>query len=163
TPNGNQGPPPALRGAPPLAMFVHELVSILPDTSAAMKKKARTASESTVIVTVKRMVASIPMMLTPTKITEKTSHQNARPFDQAPAESAGAESKVPSVVLARDDGADPQRPERPHPGMASQAARLEVFLPYLLVGDGTDLAFRHASLLLPPQVSRAVSSHIGAL
>ena len=69
-PNGNQGPPPAASGLspPPLGMFVQLLAPIFPDTSAATKKKANTTSDSTVIVTVKRIVASIPMMLTPTKM-----------------------------------------------------------------------------------------------
>ena len=50
-------------------MFVQTLESNLPDTSEAMKKKASTAKDRTVIVTVNRIVASMPMMFTPTKIT----------------------------------------------------------------------------------------------
>ena len=51
-PKGNQGPPPPVTGAspPPLGMFVQRFVSNLPDTSAAMKKKANTASDSTVTI-----------------------------------------------------------------------------------------------------------------
>ena len=50
-------------------MFVQRLVSNFPDTSAEMKKNARIASARTVITTVNRIVASIPMMLIQTKMT----------------------------------------------------------------------------------------------
>ena len=44
-------------------------MSNFPESSAAMKKKANTASDRTVIVTVNRIVASIPTMLIHTKMT----------------------------------------------------------------------------------------------
>ena len=50
-------------------MFVHRLKSSSPEKIAARMKNASTASESTVIVTVNRIVASIPTMLIPTKMT----------------------------------------------------------------------------------------------
>ena len=49
-------------------MFVHRMKSSFPEKIAAMKKKTRTAMDNTVIVTVNRIVASIPMMLIPTKM-----------------------------------------------------------------------------------------------
>ena len=66
--NGNQGPPPPGSGSPPFAMFVHREKSSFPEKIAARKKNTRTAMDSTVIVTVNRIVASIPMMLIPTKM-----------------------------------------------------------------------------------------------
>ena len=49
-------------------MFVHTEKSSLPEKMAARKKNSRTMIDSTVIVTVNRIVASIPMMLIPTKM-----------------------------------------------------------------------------------------------
>ena len=68
-PNGSMGPPPAGISAPSFAMFVHRLKSSSPEKIAARMKNASTASESSVIVTVNRIVASIPTMLIPTKMT----------------------------------------------------------------------------------------------
>ena len=50
-------------------MFVHRPKSSLPEKIAARKKNSSTAIDSTVMVTVNRMVASIPTMLIPTKMT----------------------------------------------------------------------------------------------
>ncbi len=50
-------------------MLVHRSKSSLPEKIAAMKKNARTARDDTVINTVNRIVASIPTMLIPTKMT----------------------------------------------------------------------------------------------
>ena len=48
-------------------MLKSRLRSIFPDTSTEMKKKARMPSAMTLISTVNRMVATMPMMLIPTK------------------------------------------------------------------------------------------------
>ena len=64
-PNGSQSPPPPAISLPSSAMFVQRLKSSFPEKIAARMKNASTASESTVMVTVKRIVASIPTMLIP--------------------------------------------------------------------------------------------------
>ena len=56
------------------------------------------------------------------------------------AEPTGAQAEVPAVELAGDDGADTERPQGPHAGVASESALLEVLLADLPVGDGADLA-----------------------
>ena len=65
---GNHGPPPPGIGSPLFEMFVHNEKSSFPEKIAARKKNTRTAMDKIVIVTVNRMVASIPMMLIPTKM-----------------------------------------------------------------------------------------------
>jgi hypothetical protein len=64
------GTAPAARIATPsvLGMFVQQLEVELPGEDRARKKNTRTAIDSTVIVTVNRIVASIPTMLIPTKM-----------------------------------------------------------------------------------------------
>lgn len=73
TPNGRNGPPPPASNADSpsqsFGMFVQKLESNLPEKIVARKKKMSTAIESTVIVTVNRIVASIPTMLIHTKMT----------------------------------------------------------------------------------------------
>ena len=67
-PNGNHEPPPPGISPPSFPMFVHREKSSFPEKMAAMKKNTSTAIDKTVIVTVKRIVASIPMTLIPTKM-----------------------------------------------------------------------------------------------
>ena len=54
---------------PSVGRFVQKAGSNFPDTRAAMKKNASTTRERTVMPTVNFIVASMPMMLIPTKIT----------------------------------------------------------------------------------------------
>jgi hypothetical protein len=68
-PNGSHGPPPPAISWPLLLTLVHSEKSSLPEKIAATKKNASTAIDSTVIATVNRIVASMPTMLMPTKIT----------------------------------------------------------------------------------------------
>ena len=68
-PNGSHGPPPPGITVPALDWLFHSEKSSFPEKIAARKKKSRTQIDSTVIVTVNRIVASIPMMLIPTKMT----------------------------------------------------------------------------------------------
>ena len=67
-PKGSNEPPPPAIGVPAFEMFVNREKSSFPEKIAARKKKSRTTIDSTVIVTVNRIVASIPMMLIPTKM-----------------------------------------------------------------------------------------------
>ena len=73
-PNGSARPPPPATGrsdpsgASLLETFVHRLKSSFPEKIAARKKNSSTPIDSTVMVTVNRNVASIPMMLIPTKM-----------------------------------------------------------------------------------------------
>ena len=67
-PNGSQGPPPFAISLPSFPMFVQSEKSSFPETIAAMKKKISTAIDRTVIVTVNRIVASMPTMLIHTKM-----------------------------------------------------------------------------------------------
>src|SRR5205814_4767233 len=70
--------------------------------------------------------------------------------DGEPAEPARAQSEVPAVELAGDDGTDPEGPERPHARVTAQATSLEVALVDLLIRDRTELAFlRHVP---PPRL-----------
>ena len=46
-----------------------------------------------------------------------------------------AESEVPARIVTRDDGADAQRPQRPHLGVALETAILEIVRADLLVAD----------------------------
>ncbi len=69
TPKGSHEPPPPGIASPAFEMFVHRLKSSFPEKIAARKKKTRTAIDNTVMVTVNRIVVSIPMMLIPTKMT----------------------------------------------------------------------------------------------
>ncbi len=66
-PKGNIEPPPPGIGVPAFEMFVKREKSSFPEKIAARKKKSSTAIDSTVIVTVNRIVVSIPMILIPTK------------------------------------------------------------------------------------------------
>ena len=67
-PKGKNEPPPPVISFPLLERFVQAEKSSFPETIAARKKNRSTAIDSTVMVTVKRIVASIPTMLIPTKM-----------------------------------------------------------------------------------------------
>ena len=67
-PKGRSGPPPSGISAPSSAMFVHRSKLRSPEKIAARTKNASTASDSTVIVMVNFIVASMPTMLIHTKI-----------------------------------------------------------------------------------------------
>ena len=70
-PNGSQAPPPPGTAGrrSGFVTFVHSAKSSLPEKIAAMKKNARTAIDEMVMTTVNRIVASMPTMLIPTKMT----------------------------------------------------------------------------------------------
>src|SRR4029450_5213938 len=77
---GRAGKIPAIPGGRNLdapasgGMLVHRLVSSLPEASTEMKKKPRMPRARMLITTVKRIVASMPMMLIQTNTTQKTAH-----------------------------------------------------------------------------------------
>ena len=45
------------------------------------------------------------------------------------------EAEIPARIVAGDHRADAERPERPHPGIALQPPRFEIFLADLGIGD----------------------------
>src|SRR5207248_8004354 len=60
--------------------------------------------------------------------------------DQESAEAAGTQAQVPPVEVARDDGGDPQRPQRPEGCVSLQQPFRKVAGPRLLVSNRTDPA-----------------------